>query len=159
VACCYVTIGDTSTAPAPPPTPPGTPLPVNPSITSFGWNIVNDSTYLATQTQLAGLIWRTDPDPGDITHAEIRVYRGSTYQTSGSAQVIRNTLGNFPASGSYRIYEFTPGDGVAVGLGSNINDGEVLSYRLIFTRSNGTTFSPTFDLQWHVGNQQDTSGA
>jgi hypothetical protein len=159
VACCYVTIGDTSTAPAPPPPPPGTPLPVNPSITSFGWNIVNDSTYLATQTQLAGLIWRTDPDPGDITHAEIRVYRGSTYQTSGSAQVIRNTLGNFPASGSYRIYEFTPGDGVAVGLGSNINDGEVLSYRLIFTRSNGTTFSPTFDLQWHVGNQQDTSGA
>jgi hypothetical protein len=151
VACCFVQINDTSVAPAPPPPPPGAPLTANPSVTAFGWNTINDSFYTAPQNQIAGMIWRTSPDPGDITHAEIHVYRGSTYQTSGSAQVIRNTLGNFPTSGTYRVYEFTPGDGSAVGLGSAINDGEELTYRLIFTRADGTTFSPSFDLQWYVG--------
>lgn len=158
-AHCFVGITDTSLSPAPPPPPPGVPLASNPIITSFFWNITNDSSYKASQNQLAGLFWSTNPKPGDITHAEIRGYRGSTYQTSGSFRVIRAALSTFQATSNYILHEFKPGDGYELGLGDFINDSEIMSYRLILTRSNGTEYSPSFDLQWYVGSAGVETGS
>ena len=149
-ASCFVTVNDTSVSPPPPPPPPGTQGP-NPTITSLFFDVYNDISNQAYSSTTAGFNFSISPDPDNIVRAEIRGYRGNSYQTSGSFSVFNSLIGLWPKYGSYYQHNFKPGDGNELGLNDNISDGEAMTYRLILTRASGTTYSPPFDLVWYVG--------
>jgi len=96
-------------------------------------------------------------DATNIINAEIRYTLGSTYSVGSSERIITNTNAYFfyqTYAGQpffqHLFFPGTPAQGTAE---------TAVTYRLILTKSDGTTFSPPFDLTWYVGDESFGGGA
>ena len=138
VSSTSVNIADTSVTPPPP---------SGVTVTTFGWDTLNSAQMPAEPNAYGGLIWDIDPDPSDITYAEVRYSAGTTYDTNENYQAIRATNASFKIGNRYE-YPFFPG--------SLTNTAET-TFRLLLTKADGTVVSPPYDLTWYQGAQ--TGGA
>jgi hypothetical protein len=127
-----------------------------PTVITYAWSVYNDVYVVANLTRSSFLVWQVDVST-DIISAEIRYTLGSTYSAGSSDRIIQNTNAYFQAGDQngkplFR-HDFYPGSPTQ---GTGFTSA---TYRLILTRSNGSTFSPPYDLTWYVGDENFGGGA
>jgi len=127
-----------------------------PTVTSFGFDVYSDPVVVRNITTASNLYWVLN-DATNIINAEIRYTLGSTYSVGSSERIITNTNAYFfyqTYAGQpffqHLFFPGTPAQGTAE---------TAVTYRLILTKSDGTTFSPPFDLTWYVGDESFGGGA